>query len=78
MWLMNGVAPSSAAIILSDPNWAVTYTADTSGDGMTDLIWRNSVTGQTGIWLMNGAVATATGLLLSDVNWQVKNPGGKP
>ena len=46
-----------------------------NGDGLTDLIWNNSATGQTSLWLMNGISVVGTGTLLADLNWKVINSG---
>ena len=34
--------------------WTVVGTGDFNGDGMTDIVWRDTA-GDTAIWLMNGA-----------------------
>ena len=58
---------------------AITYTvlnrqprlSDFDGDGKTDLIWNNPVTGQTVAWLMNGTSVASWALLYTDTNWRV-------
>jgi hypothetical protein len=47
----------------NDPDWKIIGTGDFNGDGMTDLLWYNSSTGQTAAWLMNGPASTWTPLL---------------
>jgi hypothetical protein len=42
---------------------------DLSADGKSDLIFRNSTTGQISAWLMNGTASTATAGLVPPGNW---------
>jgi chitodextrinase len=46
---------------------------DYNGDGMTDILWRNSSTGADMMWLMNGATATNNGTFstVADANWTI-------
>jgi len=49
--------------------------ADLDGDGKTDVMWRNVITGETYAWLMNG-LSIASGNYLppvADQNWQVRS-----
>jgi hypothetical protein len=69
-WLMNGLAYTSYATLLTDPAWSVTHTGDLSGDGRTDLVWRNT-NGTTIAWLMNGTTYSSFAALSSDANWSV-------
>ena len=76
VWLMNGTAPSSSAVVLSDPNWVVTHIGDTNGDGKSDLLWRSSAIGATDVWLMNGLTFSASGSLLTDPSWTLSPADG--
>jgi PKD repeat protein len=49
----------------------ITTNPDLNGDGKSDLIWYNSVSGQTVAWLMDGTTAASTSALLSDPNWKI-------
>ena len=53
VWLMNGTAPISSAIVLDDPSWSIAQTGDFNVDGRTDLLFRNNVNNQAAIWLMD-------------------------
>ena len=55
MWLINGLTVSSTAG-RSWPGDRLEHvdTGDFNGDGKSDLLWRNTPTGQIAIWLMNG------------------------
>jgi hypothetical protein len=60
IWLMQGDATSgvtakaSSVILGPGTNWVPVLTADFDGDGRSDLVWRNTVSGDTAVWLMNG------------------------
>jgi FG-GAP-like repeat/Domain of unknown function (DUF5666)/FG-GAP repeat len=45
--------------------------SDFSGDAKSDLMFRNTATGQISAWLMNGATSTSTGGLVAPGNWTV-------
>ena len=58
LWYMTGsqgnqiLAYSSIGAIAQE--WQVAMIADFNLDGHPDLLWRNTITGDTGLWLMNG------------------------
>ena len=54
MWLMSGTTIIGGGRLLLDPAWSVVQVGDYNGDGKSDLLWHNSVTGQYVIWMMNG------------------------
>ncbi len=47
------VSPSSG--------WVIQGTGDFDGNGMSDILWRNSTSGEVYIWLMNGTTITSQG-----------------
>ncbi len=51
--------------------------ADFQGDGKSDILWRNSSTGQDAIWLMNGTSSTAQLFItpVADPSWQMVGTG---
>src|SRR5204863_358820 len=51
--------------------------ADFSGDGHSDVLWRNTSTGENYIYLMNGLTIASQGSInaVSDQAWQVKGIG---
>ncbi|HQW38672.1 MAG TPA: hypothetical protein PLO00_08140, partial [Usitatibacteraceae bacterium] len=68
VWLMDGRAVSQASNLGVVPaGWALVGTADYTGDGKADLLWRFT-DGSISLWTMNGA--TVTGYP------SVPNPGG--
>jgi hypothetical protein len=40
--------------------WSIAQTGDYDGDGMTDLLWRDT-SGNTSIWFMSGTTVASTG-----------------
>ena len=45
---------------------------DFDGDGMCDVFWRNTSTGETSLWLMNGAsYSLAVRLMTVTPSWNV-------
>ena len=58
---------------------------DFNADSRSDVLWRNSLTGQNVVWFVNGATRVSTAVLpsVSDVNWSIQgiddhNGDGKP
>jgi FG-GAP-like repeat len=43
-----------------DPSWKTAGTSDFNGDGKSDILWRNSTTGNIAIWTMNGNAITSS------------------
>jgi len=77
---MNGstILPESRfAPIVDDLNWRIVGLADFDGDFITDLYWRNVVTGLTYVWLMNGAEPKAMQPvhMEPDQSWKVASTG---
>jgi len=56
----SGVSVSniSTAGTVMTANWGLHPPSDFNGDGKTDILWRNTTTGEVGVWLMNGTAAT--------------------
>src|SRR5882762_728300 len=46
---------------------------DFNGDGRSDILWRNSTTGENVIWLMNGAAIASAAMFgtVADPNWSI-------
>ncbi|MBZ5640777.1 MAG: FG-GAP-like repeat-containing protein, partial [Acidobacteriia bacterium] len=56
-WLMNGSTVASWAWMPTEPlssGWQIQAVVDLTGDGGSEVVWRNATTGQVGAWLMNG------------------------
>src|SRR5262249_44093356 len=65
-WFMNGSAISSSGYlnvngtsVMPDASWNIAGIGDLDGDGMSDLLWRDSH-GAIAVWIMNGASITGS------------------
>jgi FG-GAP-like repeat/FG-GAP repeat len=60
----------------SVPSGSSSSRGDLNGDGMPDILWRNTSTGQLYAWLMNGVTQSSGTFLtpsaVADQNWQVR------
>ena len=54
---------------------AYTRRFDANGDGRSDIVWVNSVTGEKLLWIMNGGQILGGGLIHPDPNWQITHYG---
>ncbi len=58
------------------PEWHIAGTGDFNGDGQTDLLWENTVTGQRYMWLMNGtSYAGGADLGTLPPDWRIAGTG---
>ena len=62
---------------IPDQNWQVAGTGDFNNDGRTDILWRNSATGENYLYFMNGLQIASEGYVrtVADMNWQVAGVG---
>jgi hypothetical protein len=66
IWLMNGTAPSSTAIVTIPAGWQVfglSGNHDANGDGKDDVLLQQSSDGQIALWRMNGTRVGSGALL---------------
>ncbi|XHX77399.1 MAG: FG-GAP-like repeat-containing protein [Stenomitos frigidus ULC029] len=66
IWEMDGITLRSSLLLLptvADLNWQIQGTADFTGDGKTDLLWRNYATGENAVWALNGATLSTSTFL---------------
>jgi hypothetical protein len=62
---------------VADTSWQIAGAADFNRDGLTDILWRNSRTGENYVWLMNGMTKTS-GIYLptvADASFQIFGTG---
>ena len=71
--------PGNGAFIWTEPNaaWQIVATPDFDGDGKADILWWNSVTGQTYAMQMDGTTIVAQGGFFTqpDTRWSVAAVG---
>lgn len=62
---------------ITDQNWQIVGAGDFNDDGRSDILWRNSVTGENYIYFMNGLQIISEGYIrtVADTNWQVAGVG---
>jgi hypothetical protein len=61
LWFMDGTSvTSSVGLGTLSTDWRLIGTADFNGDGSSDLLWRNTMTGQISVWLISGVTVTAS------------------
>ena len=81
IYFMNGLSiqPNEGYLrTVADLSWRIVGVADFDGDGKSDILWRNAVSGQNYLYPMNGTAILGTeGYLrtVADTNWQVKGVG---
>src|SRR5712671_3315228 len=68
---------SAQSAAVSKRTLALRVARDFNGDGRSDILWRNSTTGENVIWLMNGAAASSsvTFATVADPNWSIAGVG---
>ncbi|MEI6209704.1 MAG: DUF1566 domain-containing protein [Desulfuromonadales bacterium] len=76
MLMSSPTAVKSGATVFTEPNtnWRIVATGDINGDGTTDLIWWNRLTGQVyAIMLQNGKTILGTGMIYTEPNtaWKI-------
>jgi YVTN family beta-propeller protein len=80
VWFLNGatVKPNSGKISnLSATQWKFSGIADVNGDGKSDILWRNLVTGGVYVWMMNGGVwlPGSGAIAYASFDWQIAGVG---
>lgn len=80
VWRMNGTSFGSyfgLSPVAANSGWQVVGTGDFDQNNSTDILWRNTSTGENGIWLMNGlSYAEWAGLhtVVTNNGWVVVGP----
>ncbi len=71
----NGAFTQSGQMIYQEANtaWKILGAPDLDGNGRSDILWRNSTTGQVYAMLMNGAAIASQGMLYTEPNttWKI-------
>ena len=74
---MNGTTlASGGAVAFLPADWQIQGTGDFNGDGKSDILWRNTASGEVDIWHMNGTtLAGRRGGSRCLPNWQIQGTG---
>lgn len=80
IWQVNGSQIIASGVLsISGPitnNWALAAVGDFNGDGMIDLLWRDSNSGTVVIWFLNGVQIQSTASLGAvPVTWTIAQTG---
>jgi hypothetical protein len=84
VWTMNGATVVTSATASVNPGaytattgWQVQGIGDFNGDGKSDILFRDTVSGETSVWFMNGAVVTsnANTNVQATAGWHVNGVG---
>ncbi len=60
---------------MSDLNWKIVGVGDFDGNGTSDILWRNSISGENSIWNDGDNTSVTTLANLGDQNWKVVGTG---
>lgn len=74
IWLMHGLQAAEATVILVHPDWSVAMVANLDSfytDRSDDLVWRNTVTGETVFWYMAGTAARGSSFASTSAHWMM-------
>lgn len=80
LWEMKDTVATASIKLpdVMDANWSIVGTADTNKDGVADIFWRNSATGQNICWQMNRQGEILNGVALqtvADTTWTIVGVG---
>lgn len=79
VWYMNGLQVTGTSMLSIDrmphATWHIRAVGDTNGDGLADILWHKSDTGELAVWYLNGWIVTGTHRLsigsMTDTNWTI-------
>jgi len=78
VWLGNGVDPPTTTGVIASGvplDWIIAGIGDVDGDEQSDIVWRNTSTGDVAVWLGNGVdPPTTTGVIADGVplEWEIQ------
>jgi len=79
IWLLNGLALKTTwAYGATSSNWQIVQIGDYNGSSTSDILWRDTNTGQAAIWYINpvtGALLTSSGIGTVATDWTIQRVG---
>ncbi len=76
LWLLWGIPFDPAnpflvgrTLLAGHPEWSPAHVGDFDGDTVSDIIWRNSATGETAIWLMSDGQFREGAIVMGHAAW---------
>ena len=89
VWLISGQRANSGALasvrikgstqpgVVADTSNVIAGVADFDGDGVSDVIWRNSATGDVVIWFMSAGLIRSASLIatVNSADWEIEGIG---
>jgi len=78
IWQVRGSAiAASASLGNIPPNWRIAGFGDFNGDGVTDILWRDSTSNTVAIWFMTSAmtISSSTSLGVAPSTWSIVQTG---
>ncbi|MBF0609242.1 MAG: VCBS repeat-containing protein [Magnetococcales bacterium] len=80
IWLMDGsnIMPTSGSpFTVSNTDWQIVDVGDFDGDGKSDILWQDAVTGAVAIWFMNASNITSPKIVVPKnyTDWQIVDVG---
>jgi FG-GAP-like repeat/Lectin C-type domain len=85
IWLIDGTSNTPVAskangekfiTRVADSNWKIVGIGDFNGDNKSDLVWRNSGTGENAVWTVDTSVLTNSGNFFSTNEQFIKDQNG--
>ncbi len=61
--MKGGTIASTSDVGVIPSSWTIQGTCDFNSDGHTDILWRNTTTGDVVVWFMNGGAIALLGRL---------------
>jgi hypothetical protein len=76
LWLLWGIPFDPAnpfvvgrTLLAGRPEWSSVHVGDFDGDTVSDIVWRNSATGETAIWLMSDGQLREGAIVMGSAAW---------
>ena len=77
LWQVNGSTVNAVSLASITGNWVVQAFGDFNGDGVADILWRDSTSGTVAIWFLNagGAIQSTSAVGTVPATWAIQQTG---